>query len=535
MDVRKIRLTKFMVHDDRTFEFPAAGVVLVTGPNGSGKSSIIEAIATCLWGKTLRGTLPWRDEEGQVSIVTDVVEALRTRKGRKTKLAFSLPDGELYEKFDTMTKAQESLDPIVGAFNVWQRTQVFSSQDVAHFTLATDGERKRLLESILGLERFDEALGFCRNDLRTADKEFATQQRALAVIKERRFHVEEAVLTAKENLAEAADAIDTAKLETKIERLREAGTKCADEIRISSGHFAETERVGDEADAQASVYERAFKKLGAECPTCLRPVTSRDHAKVREKVKELRTSADASRVAVEDKLASMRENLDELRDELDTTRGRREELAKALAVAKAKSANRASAERGLGKAEVALTKAEEELSAVDTAVSTLELESKELEACERVLGLKGVRAHVLGHALSGIEAVANGWLARIAGSGLQLSLKPYAEKKTGGVRDSISLEVAGAGGGYGYQGASGGERRRIDVALLLALAEIASAAHGRQRGTLFFDEVFDSLDGAGVTAVVEALDELAGARAVVVISHNEELADRLSGAQRIML
>ena len=47
--------------------------------------------------------------------------------------------------------------------------------------------------------------------------------------------------------------------------------------------------------------------------------------------------------------------------------------------------------------------------------------------------------------------------------------------------------------------------------------------------------MFDSLDGAGVTAVVEALDELASARAVVVISHNEDLADRLSGAKRIAL
>jgi len=535
LDVREIRLKNFMVHDDRTFTLPSAGVVLVTGPNGSGKSSLIEAVATCLWGKTLRGTLPWRDEAGEVSVATDIVEVLRTRKGRKTQLAFSLPDGEFHEKFDTMTKAQEALDPIVGAFKVWQRTQVFSSQDVAHFTLATDGERKRLLESILGLEQFDEALGYCRTDFRTATKGSDAKQRELAVLEERRYQIEQAVLQARETLADVAEVVNATELESKIARLRKAGIKCTEEIRACNKHLAECERVGDEADAQASVYERAFAKLGAECPTCLRPVTDQDRVTVRGKVTVLRENATESRAAVEDKLVTMRENLDELRGELETTRGRREELSRSLAVAKTKSANRASAERGLRKAETTLTEAEEALNAATVTAATFAAEAAELEACERVLGLKGVRSHVLGEALSGIEAVANGWLARIAGSGLQLSLKPYGEKKSGGVRDSISLEVTGAGGGYGYQGASGGERRRIDVALLFALAEIAGAAHGQKRGTLFFDEVLDSLDTAGVGAVVEALDELASARAVVVISHNEDLADRLAGATRIQL
>ena len=158
-----------------------------------------------------------------------------------------------------------------------------------------------------------------------------------------------------------------------------------------------------------------------------------------------------------------------------------------------------------------------------------------LAACERVLGLKGVRAHVLGKALSGVEAVANSWLVRIAGSGLVLSLKPYSEKKSGGTKEAISLEVEGAGGGYGYKASSGGERRRIDVAILLALADIAGAAHGIEGGTLFFDEVFDSLDADGVERVIDALQDLAKDRAVLVISHNPDFVARLSPAKHVHL
>jgi hypothetical protein len=41
-----------------------------------------------------------------------------------------------------------------------------------------------------------------------------------------------------------------------------------------------------------------------------------------------------------------------------------------------------------------------------------------------------------------------------------------------------------------------GQRRRIDVALLLALAEVSQAASGGEQGTIFADEVLDSLDAA---------------------------------------
>jgi DNA repair exonuclease SbcCD ATPase subunit len=145
----------------------------------------------------------------------------------------------------------------------------------------------------------------------------------------------------------------------------------------------------------------------------------------------------------------------------------------------------------------------------------------------KVLSVGGVRSHLLIAALTGLESVANRWLEQIVGSGLSLRLAPYAEKADGGVKDAIAIEIEGAGNGYGYKATSGGERRRIDVALLLAMMEVAGTLYGGDDGTLFFDEVFDALDEDGVEGVCSALESLSEERCVMVITHNKVLESRL--------
>jgi DNA repair exonuclease SbcCD ATPase subunit len=78
-----------------------------------------------------------------------------------------------------------------------------------------------------------------------------------------------------------------------------------------------------------------------------------------------------------------------------------------------------------------------------------------------------------------------------------------------------------------------GERRRVDLALLLALGEVARAAAGVGRATLFFDEALDNLDALGVQGAVDAIAELAATHAVVVISHNPALLQGLRPTAQI--
>jgi Fe-S cluster assembly ATPase SufC len=49
------------------------------------------------------------------------------------------------------------------------------------------------------------------------------------------------------------------------------------------------------------------------------------------------------------------------------------------------------------------------------------------------------------------------------------------------------------------------------------------------------DEVFDSLDGDGVSAVSSVVEGLSTKRAVVLITHSEPLVRTLKAAQRLAL
>lgn len=625
MIIRQLVLERFMSHDSTTLDVPERGLIAVVGANGSGKSSLIEAVPHALWGKSLRGKLGWRRRKygSKVTIVlADGTKVSRSRENDTSHIEIirggSKRDDDLY---DTARKAQPQIDQAFGSFDVWRRTAVFSSSDAAHFSLATDAERKRLLETILGLERFDGALDSCRTDLRAAQTRVTERAGAVERIEAQRTATQARLTDARADLAalveprapepepeplapepepepmrpsfavevtpafdgdpdalfEQGIAIDKRIAELSLD-LQDADDACTEtesqrRVAISTLKSAkvEVEALGtDEACSRCGqsivdIRKQLARKLagiesGHESRLAVLNKQALEEVQARQELRDALEAAQAERKEIDGKIAAARRQNQE--HEASSARARDADKQadavhkKAIAswrdrVAAAKvehekrvAAARARAKQATEQHERALAEHrarvktlrdrereiagslldfDDELEAAQQERDEATRDVAELEACEEALGLRGIRAHVLGRALGGIESVANYWLSSVVGPGLRLTLKPYSEKKTGGVNDMISLSIEGAGEGD-YLGASGGERRRFDVAILLALAEVARAANGSGAGTIFFDEVFDALDREGQAMVAEALRELADERAVFVITHSEDLA-----------
>jgi len=530
--VRRVEMQGFTVHASTRLDLPARGVVLVTGPNGAGKSSILEAVAWGLWGKTLRGADPTPSSgRCEVQVLTSDRAVYRARASGKSELSWCRA-GEEAVAYESTTKAQDALDAEVGTLDLWRRSCVFSSADAAHFTLATDAERKRLLESVLGLDRFDAALEACRLDLRTATVAHASADRDLAVEVARQEEAGRRVAACEARLDALEDPGDLEQLlERRTVDLRALGAGCRGQVAELTRRWADAARKeGEVRGLLRSAEERARTLADGRCPTCEQPVQVVDLDRFNDAV----TRARSLLTDVCQQSTAIRAERDEAEEELRELESRTRAADMGLGRARGAAEARMTVETDLRGAQDALGARAAKVVELTLKVASLSAEVTKLEACERVLGMRGVRAHILGRALDGLAAAANGWLDRLAGGGLSVRLSPYTERRSGAMSEAISIEVDGAGGGRGYRGASGGERRRIDVALMLALADVAQAARGSQEGsTLWLDEVLDALDEQGATAVASVLEDLAQSRCVVVITHSQHLKDRLRTAVHV--
>jgi DNA repair exonuclease SbcCD ATPase subunit len=511
--------------------------VYVAGTTYGHNSALIEAVSVALWGETLRGASPWREGEvGYAEVVTDLARATRavSKVGKKT-LTWSPVPGDGAVNYETTTKAQEALERVVGPFDVWRRACVFSGSDAAHFTRASDAERKRLLESMLGLDIFDAALERCRVDLRGA---LARHER----VSSDKNLTEAAADAAARRVSDARSALGNLNMPREqpagvLEQLARDLAQTDQEYAAARRHLSELERATGAREAEAEAAEKfasGLARAGATCPTCRQPLSERHLERVRREAREARVAADAEMAKVADQLATTREDVAERAEEHSHFAGRlaaAEQAAKELARwGRVRAGLDRSAAQALHEAAQARARAEELSAAVGEHGGRAAL----LGVAERVLGLRGLRAHVLGRALDGLEDAANVWLSRVAGEDLRLKLSPYQERASGGLREVIGLSVAWPSGGRTYASASAGERRRVDVALMLALGDVAMAAYGRSGATLFVDEVLDSpLDAEGRSLVARALREIARDRCVVVVSHEPSVARDLEPVLRL--
>lgn len=246
-----LHLHPYAPHRDTRLELPDAGLVVVSGLNGSGKSSLVESYAATLWGRSLRGASAWRTDDCRIGVALPGLIVERT----PTSLVVN------GESALTPAKTQQRLTSIIGDFATWQRTRVFDADLTARFGAAGDGERKKLLEQLLGLEKLDAGLRRCREDIREAERLHASAERSQSIA--------EAGLA--EQPAQSA-AFDAAALQRSTNLLRSAEQR-ASEMARETGRLQQEQRSA----------ERAIEMFrSGRCPTCEQAVSVDRWQRVRD-------------------------------------------------------------------------------------------------------------------------------------------------------------------------------------------------------------------------------------------------------------
>jgi len=183
-----------------------------------------------------------------------------------------------------------------------------------------------------------------------------------------------------------------------------------------------------------------------------------------------------------------------------------------------------------------LVNARQELDALDKQRERkVELEAKrgklrEEEALYKELrtafSKNGIPAMIIETAIPELEGAANNLLQRMTNGRMGLRLATQREKVTGGVAETLEIQIADELGTRNYEMYSGGEAFRINFALRVALSQLLARRAGAHLRTLFIDEGFGTQDEEGRNRLVEAIVAIQDDfDLILVITHIDELRD----------
>lgn len=144
----------------------------------------------------------------------------------------------------------------------------------------------------------------------------------------------------------------------------------------------------------------------------------------------------------------------------------------------------------------------------------------------QAFGKNGLQAMIIEAVLPEIEQEANHLLARMTDGRMSVRLNTQRDLKSGGVAETLDIEIADGAGVRPYEMYSGGESFRINFALRVALSRLLARRAGARLQTLFIDEGFGSQDSEGRLRLVEAINAIQEDFALIlVITHIEELKE----------
>lgn len=139
-------------------------------------------------------------------------------------------------------------------------------------------------------------------------------------------------------------------------------------------------------------------------------------------------------------------------------------------------------------------------------------------------GNKGIKSVLLDSVTPFLNTRANHYLSKLTDSSILVKFDTQSTLASGETREKFSVEITNANGDDEYKGNSNGEKRRIDIAINMALQDLVANRSNKSMDFILYDEVFDGLDAVGCETVIELLQEKAKAfGTVMVITHNDNL------------
>ena len=154
--------------------------------------------------------------------------------------------------------------------------------------------------------------------------------------------------------------------------------------------------------------------------------------------------------------------------------------------------------------------------------SKCQLDYEVMRFWEKALSEKGVIKYVIRNILSYFNERTNYYLSYLTDHTFSLEFD-----------DELSEIITIGSSITPYISLSGGERRKINLAVMMALKDLLLLSDSDHPDLLFFDEVAENIDEQGIQGLYNLLLELKKTRQIFVITHNKHLKTLLGSSKRI--
>lgn len=523
---------------------------LIVGKNGNGKTTIPEAITYALFGRTLRNI----NKSQIVNSVNNgacLVELwfqkngvdYYIKRGMKPNILECHKAGQLIPAPSSVIEYQTIIEEdVVGlSFKNFTQIIILGFASYTPFMRMTAGARRELIESLLDIEIFSIMNNLIKDDMSSLKNLIETNSVKITSIREQLILAEtfsEQLLNQhRQRITESESKILS--LKGQIQTSRNTASQLQEQLsnmstvqsdfdalrRDIDGYLRMVSRI--ETEQKRLQKDKMFYATQLSCPTCTMPIEEsfRD-GKIHDIDVKLQ-QAEAAITQCQEKIseAEPRQQALELRvqeryrltAEQQTLQTSMKQLSQQLRDLESLHEKLVNTVPTLPNVDVEQLRTQ--FVTLDTDRKVLHERKLIVDAAQAIFKDAGIKTRIVNSYLATINRLINQYLVALDFP-IQLTLDDE-------FKEHIHSHHRGE---FSYENFSDGEKKRIDIALLLTWREIARLKNSAHANLLILDEVLDSsVDTNGTELLVKLLQQLEKDVHIMVISHKTDiLMDKFS-------
>ena len=512
---------------------------IVGGMNGSGKSAIIcEALVYVLTGKSMKKTTLPRlvnaTNKKNLLVTLDFEKngnEYHVVRGIKPNVFEIYRNGEMLNQDAASKDLQEKLEFITGVdYNSLTQLIILNLERFRPFMEMTSQERRTIVEEILDISIFSEMTDLEKKDIKSLEQKVSSYENEIRIFIGKEQSLNDVIKNANEsnndhliNLEKRIN--EYLQLNDELEKqLVDVDEKLIEETQKAITELKE-KRSSKNSELQLVMHEikkaekdENFYKQGT-CPTCSHPFENKDEKldELSSKIKALIESGNGTSDEIEVLDCQIEKYSEIVKIETDKKMSNlkiqneilsRTEKATLLAVEYEKLSSKSDQDTDNLKKQIGeIIKQKDDLyDKIDAVLENIKTHKIALE----MLSDKGVKANIIKDYIDFINYRVNDYL-----SGMEFFLNINLDE---GFNESFS----GLKEGMVYADLSTGQKRRVNLAIWLALVEVSSLKNSVVSNALFLDEILENIDSEGIQLFMKLLKEKMPEKNIFVVTQRFE-------------